>query len=75
MHIDIDAVKEAMKTELKVVQCVPTFIIFQDGKQIDTFEGANTQKLMSAVEKLSKIEITEDIKVEMNKTNRVCNIL
>lgn len=53
VHVDIDAARESMENELKEVRHFPTFFIYRDGRKIDSFTGAFTKKLTSAVESLS----------------------
>lgn len=54
VRVDIDEASETMPNELQGISGVPTFRFFFDGKQIDTFSGANLNRLRENVDKLKK---------------------
>lgn len=51
-----------MATELKEIKIkiVPTFVAYQDGKQVDRFECADFEALEKLVDKLEKNEFTAE---------------
>ncbi len=55
IHIDIDEAGETMPNELSSINSVPTFKFYFDGKQIDTFSGANLTRIRDNVDKLKQM--------------------
>jgi thioredoxin 1 len=51
-EVDVDEAQEM--TEKVGITTMPTFLVFQNGKQIDGFLGASTDKLFHAITKLTR---------------------
>lgn len=49
LKVDVDEVEEVAQ-EYQIT-CMPTFLFFKDGKKIDSFSGANENKIKEFIEK------------------------
>lgn len=73
--MDIDQAADGMPNELNQFDSVPTFMVFRDGKKIETFSGADEKKLKEVVDELekesgekAKATTDDDQKHEKNET-------
>uniref|UniRef100_W6MEU4 Thioredoxin-like-1 protein n=1 Tax=Coenobita clypeatus TaxID=474045 RepID=W6MEU4_9EUCA len=49
LKVDVDD-SEDVAQEYKIT-CMPTFVFFKDGKKVDSFSGANEEKIKEFIEK------------------------
>ncbi|XP_045625208.1 thioredoxin-2 [Procambarus clarkii] len=50
LKVDVDECEDvAMEHQ---VSCMPTFVFFKEGKKVESFSGANEEKIRDAIERL-----------------------